>query len=182
MKQERPTMSWWAEAVGALGASGVRTAAAGAVAANAYMPPRYTADIDLAVTLDELGRAGDAMRAAGWSYAGDLRLYEDLEGTAWTSADRDVDLIGLPREWGRAAVEAAQTNILDGLPTLTLSFVVLTKLISGRMQDAADITRMLGAASEAQRDSVRGVVARWRPEDLADLEQMIAAGKLEFGR
>lgn len=55
------------------------------------------------------------------------------------------------------------------------------KLISARPQDSADISRMLGSASEQKLDAVRAVVARWRPADVEDFEQMIVAGQLEFG-
>jgi hypothetical protein len=40
---------------------------------------------------------------------------------------------------------------------------------------------MLGPASATALDAVRGVVRELRPVDAEDLEQMIAAGRLEFG-
>jgi hypothetical protein len=55
------------------------------------------------------------------------------------------------------------------------------KLISARPQDTADVSRMLGPASEQTLNAVRAVVERWRPADVEDLEQMIVAGQLEFG-
>lgn len=55
------------------------------------------------------------------------------------------------------------------------------KLISARPQDTADIARMLGSASDSALDEVRAVVSRSRQADVEDLEQMIAAGRLEFG-
>ena len=56
-------MDWWTEALASLG--GVRHAVAGAVAANTYMLPRQTADIDAAVRLVDLPAAEDALRQAG---------------------------------------------------------------------------------------------------------------------
>jgi hypothetical protein len=67
------------------------------------------------------------------------------------------------------------------LPTLTLPDVVVMKLISARPQDSADISRMLGSASEQALQAVRAIVKKGRPDDAEDLEQMIAAGQLEFG-
>ena len=56
------------------------------------------------------------------------------------------------------------------------------KLTSGRVQDLADITRMLGGADNEALDCVKQAVRQWRPEDLDDLDSMIRLGKLEYGR
>ena len=40
---------------------------------------------------------------------------------------------------------------------------------------------MLGPASEPTLNVVRSVVARWRPQDAEELEQLIALGQLEWG-
>jgi hypothetical protein len=53
------------------------------------------------------------------------------------------------------------------------------KLIAGRVQDTADVTRMLGYASDAELGGVRTIVAANNPELLDDLEGFIALGKLE---
>lgn len=182
MGARRPSVNWWRQAVETLSTAGVKVATAGGVAANAYMPPRFTADLDLALRIGDLDRAGQSLRAAGWQFLGPLELYEDLRGTAWKSpAGHELDLIGLPGEWGRTAIEEAQANVVGGLPTLTLAHLVNLKLISSRPQDMSDISRMLGAASDAALARVRAIAGRIRPFDLEDLEQMIVAGKLEFG-
>jgi hypothetical protein len=51
MRTRTERMDWWSDALAGLG--GVRHAVAGAVAANTYMPPRQTADIDAAVYLPD---------------------------------------------------------------------------------------------------------------------------------
>lgn len=182
MKGRRPTMEWWSKAAGVIQGKDIKIAVTGAVAANAYMPPRQTADLDLALRIADLDAAGRALKAAGWTFLGDLSLYEDLRGTAWKLGRDELDLIGVPGTWGRAAVAAAQDNKrVRRLPTLTLPYVVVMKLISARPQDSADISRMLGPASEEMLNAVRAVVKRWRPADVEDLEQMIVAGQLEFG-
>ena len=181
MQGERPTMEWWRTAAGVLQTEKIMIAVTGGVAANAYMPPRYTADLDLAVQRDDLAKAGEALKAAGWTFLGNLSLYEDLLGTAWQTGREELDLIGISGGWGRAAITTAQDNRrVAGLPTLTLPYVVVMKLISARPQDSADIGRMLGSAPESVLEAVRAVVKRSRPDDVEDLEQMIAAGHLEF--
>ena len=154
----------------------------GSVAANAYMPPRQTNDLDLALPIGDLGKAGLALEAGGWTFLEELPRYERLRSTAWRLRHNELDLIGLPGAWGHAAIAAARGNtVVAGLPTMTLPWVVAMKLISARPQDSADICRMLGPASEEQLQVVRALVHRWRPTDAEDLEPMITAGKLEFG-
>jgi hypothetical protein len=182
MKGRRRTMEWWRKAAEVIEARGIKIAVTGAVAANAYMPPRQTADLDLAVQAADLDEAALALTAAGWKLLGNLSLYEDLTGTAWKLGRNELDLIGLPGTWGRAAVTAAQDNKrVSSLPTLTLAYVVMMKLISARPQDSADISRMLGPASGETLKAVRAVVKKWRSADVEDLEQMIVAGQLEYG-
>jgi len=53
------------------------------------------------------------------------------------------------------------------------------KLESGRLQDLADISRMLGCADESQVDEVRKIIISYRPQDMDDLESMLALGRLE---
>lgn len=182
MKGKRPVMNWWRQAAATLQGKRIPIAVTGANAANAYMPPRATGDLDLALPVADLTAAGQTLAEAGWEFLGNLQLYENLRGTAWKTGDNELDLIGLPGDWGQEAIAVAQGNrLVAGLPTLTLPCVVVMKLISARPQDSADISRMLGSASEETLDAVRAVVRRWRPQDAEELEQMIALGQLEWG-
>lgn len=179
------TVDWWRDVSNKLNEGGVRNAAAGAIAANAYMPPRQTADFDLMIELDKLTTANEILTDDGWKFIGDLDRYERLEGTAWRSLrdeSRLVDVIGLPNDWGRTAIADAQDNVVGGIPTLTLPFLVITKLISSRAQDTADLARALGAVDEAAREQVRATVRRYRLSDADDVDRLIELGKLEFGR
>jgi cell division septum initiation protein DivIVA len=58
--------------------------------------------------------------------------------------------------------------------------LILMKLASGRAQDIADMSRMLGQADEQLRSAVRDAVAKFRPEDMEDLESLIMLGDLEL--
>jgi hypothetical protein len=53
------------------------------------------------------------------------------------------------------------------------------KLHSGRVQDLADISRMLGVADEDSLRKVRMIIVEYLPDDTEDLESLILLGKLE---
>jgi hypothetical protein len=58
--------------------------------------------------------------------------------------------------------------------------VVLMKMAVSRTTDIADLTRVLGGRSEEELREVREAVRRFGgPDDLDDLEQLIALGRLE---
>jgi len=55
------------------------------------------------------------------------------------------------------------------------------KLLASRLVDTGDLARMLGHQDEAALAAVRQVITTYgRPEDVADLEQIIALGRLEY--
>ena len=92
-------------------------------------------------------------------------------GRPWT-------LLALRRPWLREAFESASRGE-TGRPYVAVPYLVLMKLESGRLQDLADISRMLGFAEESPLDETRRIVSQYRPEDAEDLESMIRLGKLE---
>jgi len=182
MGRPRHVPGWADEAIRALRRAGIRFGVTGGLAANNYMPPRNTDDFDLALCLADLVAAGEAATAAGWQYLGPLALYGGLAGTAWKdAADNELDLIGVPGVLGEQAVAEAQDNLITaGLPTLTLPFLVVLKLIAARPQDTADLSRMLGRADAAVLKRTRAVVGRFLPDELPEVEQFIALGRLEY--
>jgi hypothetical protein len=151
----------------------------GAVATRLYMPERMTVDLDAAVAAASSGAARERMHAAGFVWKGDL----SIGGSSWQSpAGENVDLLELRDAWAEAAILGAQDNRdAQGLPTIELEYLVLMKLDASRLQDVADLGRMLCQAAEAQLADVRAVVARHRPADLEDLEALISSGRWELG-
>lgn len=161
--------------------AGVPHAMAGAVAANEYMAPRQTTDLDIFVTTRSIGRAERALQQAGWERVGDLRFADGWTGSRWARRGREVDLIAVRAGWAIEAIRAARANVLGGRRVLSLPYLVLSKLTSTRSIDLGDLSRVLGAASDEDLDEVRRIVRRWgRPEDIDDLEPLIASGKLEW--
>lgn len=63
---------------------------------------------------------------------------------------------------------------------LALPYLVLMKLASSRLQDTADLSRMLGLASEEELTRVRAAVARYAPQEADDMESLIYLGRLEL--
>ena len=63
-----------------------------------------------------------------------------------------LDLLALDHAWVGEALDAAVQDA-EGRPFASLPFLVLMKLESGRLQDLADISRMLGCASEDRVDA-----------------------------
>ncbi len=181
-RRPRLVPSWADEAIREWRRAGIRFGVAGGLAANNYMPPRNTDDFDVALQLADLSAAGGAAAAAGWQHLGPLALYGGLEGSAWKNGDDELDLIGVPGELGEQTVAQAQDNcITAGLPTVTLPFLVVLKLIAARPADTADLSRMLGKADDAALERTREVVGRFLRDEVAELEQFIAFGRLEYG-
>jgi len=162
-----------------------RFALIGAMAANRYMAPRYSADVDLAILAADAQRVEADLASAGWTLRGEL-VMTDLTGTSWSDpSGQQVDLIHLPGSWGEPALTAAAANVIGQVPTVTLPFLVFMKLLAARAKDTADVEELLVGKSRARIDEVREVVRRYgRPDDIEDLEQIIelAAWRSSPGR
>jgi hypothetical protein len=153
-------------------------AVVGAVATRAYMPERATQDLDVLVASEHASKVRELLGTAGYKELQTLAI----GGSAWVSPDgTSVDVVESAEPW---VPEALRTTLRDpqGLPVLSLPYLVLMKVQSGRTQDLADTARMLGLASEQDRERTRGVFRRWLPDALDDLESLITLGKLEMGR
>lgn len=91
-----------------------------------------------------------------------------------------IDVVESPEPWVPEALELPARDP-QGLPVLTLPYLVLMKVQAGRTQDLADSARMLGLASDQERDAAREVVRRWLPDAEEDMESLIKLGRLEVG-
>jgi hypothetical protein len=163
-------------------------AVVGAVATRLYMPERVTQDLDVAVRAGDASKVRDKLADAGFNYQGELGIGGSIPQkgagrSAWMTIDGQViDVLEGPDLWWADAVTEAQTNRdAQGLPILPLRYLVLVKFQSGRVQDIADITRMLGQADQAMLEAVRTLFKEYAPADRADLESLITLGKLELG-
>jgi hypothetical protein len=180
--QRRTAMKQWPDLTEALGE--IPWATVGGVATRHYAPERATVDLDVLVERQTAKTVRERLEQAGFRHAGESeeRAPGAVGGSTWHAADGTaVDVLEMDEPWVGAALELAQQNRdLQGLPVLPLPYFVLMKLRSGRTLDIADITRMLGLASDADVDAVRAVIRRFDPEALEDVESMIALGRLEM--
>lgn len=150
----------------------------GGLATRRYMPERMTLDTDILVLPDDLAAVETALRQANAEKEGPLTV----GGSTWRLADgRRLDLLAIEAPWTAAAVQSAVKGP-DGLPYIALPYLVVMKLAAGRLQDLADISRMLGAADAVAIKAVVEAVERYCPQDADDLASMIQLGKIEMNR
>lgn len=172
---ERTTRMKWLDLTPVL--APIRWAVVGAVATRLYMPERLTQDLDAAICAQDATMARQKLRDAGFVLQGEL----SIGGATWRARDgQTIDVIEGREEWWRDAIDEAQTNRdAQGLPVLPLRYLVLMKFQAGRVQDIADVTRMLGLASAENLNRVRALFHQYAPDDVSDLESLMTLGKLE---
>jgi hypothetical protein len=143
------------------------------------MPERSTRDLDVVVLTQDLSEVKRRFERAGFSFKAPLAI----GGSSWETPDGiPIDVIeGREEWWPDALSEAAANRDSGGAPVLSLRYLVLMKVKSGRIQDSADVGRMIAGASAEQLDATRALVRRHAPDFLDDLGSMLALGKLERG-
>ncbi|NIO72668.1 MAG: hypothetical protein GTN71_27525 [Anaerolineae bacterium] len=147
----------------------------GAVATRAYMPERATRALDILVRREDGDEVRERLEAAGYTFVTHLAvpgfLVHSPEGV-------EVDVVLGDDPWLDEALAHPRQDPA-GFPVLDLPYLVLTKLVASRLQDVADLSRMLGLASDEELASVRAVVARYAPTEMDDLESLIYLGRFE---
>lgn len=157
---------------------GIPWAIAGVVATRAYMPERMTGDLGILVRRQDGDAVRGCLEAVGYRYVSSLAvpgfLMQSPEGI-------EVDVILGNYPWLDEALAHPRQDPA-GYPVLDLPYLVLMKMASSRVQDIADVTRMLGLASKDDLARVREVVACYAPGEAQDLESLIYLGQVEVGR
>jgi hypothetical protein len=157
--------------------TGLPWAVVGAVATRTYMPERATQDLDILVMADDAREVRSRLERFGYTKVQELVI----GGVTWRSPSGGlVGVIESGEAWVRKGLQDLRRDP-QGLPVLSLPYLVLMKVQSGRAQDLADAARMLGFASEEERKMTRGLFTRYLPDALEDLESLITLGKLEAG-
>jgi hypothetical protein len=151
----------------------------GGVVTRLYMPERATQDLDIVVRREDGGQARATLAAAGFRYQSELWI----GGSSWSSPNgMNLDVVEMEATWLGQALEETQFNRdAQGFPVLPLAYLVLIKFESGKVQDLADVTRMLGQADLESLEVVKQVLAEHLPDEIDDLESLILLGKMESG-
>ena len=150
----------------------------GGVATRLYMPERMTLDIDILIQAQD-------------SYL----IYQDLErahaqrknnlsipGSQWELVDKtSLDVLEGDDPWVEDAL-AHPNYAPDGLPIISLPYLILMKLSVSRTQDLADVSRMLGLARQTELTRIREVIHEYLPTAQEDLESLILLGQLEVSK
>ncbi|MBI4646140.1 MAG: hypothetical protein HY738_05945 [Bacteroidia bacterium] len=139
------------------------------------MPQRNTIDTDILVLVQNIEQLYKEFRNAGYKKTGAL----SIEGSTWISKDKEIiDVIESDEEWAEEAIKRPYFH--DNLPVIALEYLVLMKFFSGRLQDIADISRMMALANDDQSKKVKIIIAKYLPSASEDLNSMIQLGKLEL--
>ena len=148
----------------------------GGLATALYMRERVTLDVDILVLERDAEQIAVGFRAAGCHESGPLAF----GGGRWGTPDgSDLYVLESDEPWAVEAISSPRRSP-TGLPVIDLPYLVLMKLDASRLIDVGDLGRMLGAADEEERDRVRDVIRRHRPDQVEDLESLIALGALEY--
>ncbi len=154
---------------------GIDWAIVGGVATRLYMPERMTRDLDILVHERDEAIVITKMQSAGYQISSRLAIPGIL---MLSPAGVEVDVLFGKYPWLDAALKDVKSDEA-GYPTIGLPYLILLKMDAQRAQDWADVSRMLGWASDADLDAVRAVFQRFSPTDLEDLESLIFIGKKE---
>jgi hypothetical protein len=141
------------------------------------MPERATLDLDIVVSPNDGEEVRRRLTGAGFRHEGEL----SVGGSSWTGTDGSrLDVVELETPWlGRALAEAQDNRDASGMPVLTLVYLVLMKFLAGRVQDLADVARMLGQADAGALEAVRQGFLEYLPDDIEDLESLVVLGQME---
>jgi len=155
---------------------GVDYVIVGGLATRLYMQERATLDTDVLVNSNDLSAAESALAEANCIKEGVL----SIGGSTWrTGSGKLLDVIAMDEPWVDDAIEHSIQGP-GGRPFIALPYLVAMKLSAGRVQDLADITRMLGRAGDGQIEEVLRIVRKHRPQDIEDVLSMIELGRLEY--
>jgi hypothetical protein len=142
------------------------------------MPERATKDLDILVRQQDCDRVWKRLEEAGYRYVSRLAMPRFL---ARSPEDVDLDVLCGDYPWLDEALPHPRQDSA-GNPVLDLPYLVLMKMGAVRVQDMADVSRMLGLASEEELARVRAVVTRYASDEVDDLELLIYLGQVEMGK
>lgn len=137
----------------------------GGVATRLYAPERVTDDLDVLVSVDGAEVFYGQLECSGVGRV----LPEGMP----------LDVLEEDAAWVAEALTVPEAGP-DGLPVIALPYLILLKMRASRGIDIGDLTRMLGAAGEADLERTRRVISTHLSDGEEDLESLIQLGQLEY--
>lgn len=154
---------------------GIHWVIVGGVATRAYMPERMTQDLNILIHTQDAETVLSRLQAASYQLVQKL----SIPGFLLTSPEGiELDVLLGEQPWIKEAL-ASPAYDLANYPVLPLPYLILLKLEASRVQDIADVTRMLGWASEEMLEKVRQAIAQYAPQESDDLESLVFLGRQE---
>ncbi len=148
----------------------------GGVATRLYAPERVTDDLDILIEAKDAEKLSADLTGGGCQKLGSL----SIGGSHWRLPDgMALDVLEEDALWAAEAV-ANPAFAPNGLPVISLPYLVLMKMRASRGIDIGDLTRVLGAADEEAIAEVARVIAAHLPDGVEDLEGLIYLGRLEY--
>ncbi len=147
----------------------------GGVATRAYMPERFTEDLDILIRQADADLVLACLRQANYRLEGSLAI----PGFMLVSpGGTPIDLLFGNQTWLDEAFSHPNKDKV-GFPVLGFPYLILMKMEASRGRDFGDVTTMLGWANEADLDAVRHAAKKYSPQDSDDLETLIFLGQQE---
>jgi hypothetical protein len=171
--QRRTAMNPWPDLRMIL--AGIDWMIVGGVATRSYMPERMTKGLDILVRASDSETVSARLEKAGYKISARLAI----PGILMLSPEGvELDVLFGNQPWLDEAFRNI-TNDAAGYPTIGLPFLTILKMEAQRAQGWADVSRMLGWASDDGLNAVRAVFERFSPDDVEDLESLIFIGRKE---
>lgn len=166
-------------ALRALLRSKVRFAVIGATALGVRGLPRFTKDLDVVVTSDDVWDALEALEAAGFRSAAPVDR-EDVPAAMYilTHGASQVDVLVAPGEPESTVIAEASPAPVFGLPApvATLEHLVLMYLYSNQVRHQGDLARIVTEA-EVDLGAVERYLADVHPEMLPLLRERVSTAR-----
>jgi len=148
----------------------------GGVATRLYAPERVTDDLDILIEAKDAEKISADLTGGGCQKLGRL----SVGGSHWRLPDgMALDVLEEDAPWAAEAI-VNPASAPNGLPVISLPYLVLMKMRASRGIDIGDLTRVLGAADDDAIAEVGRVIAAHLPDGVEDLEGLIYLGRLEY--
>ena len=148
----------------------------GGVATRLYAPERTTDDLDILIEAKNTETLYADLLGGGCQKLGNL----SIGGSHWRLPDgMALDVLEEDEPWAAEAV-ANPASAPNGLPVVSLPYLVLMKMRASRAIDIGDLSRVLGAASDEAIAETGRVITAYLPDGIEDLEGLIYLGRLEY--